>query len=371
MRVCFKGSGWGDETLSFENPIEVFEVNSLSNWLQTDEFLDRHTGKYIVFFLNYQLKSLFPDFDLKQHEKQNWPLAIFLAFDKASPLALNAEVSSKSQPKLEPVECESDYLKKLNRIKQLIQRGEFYETNYCTEFFGNFRLNAEATFNQLWQNGLAPYSVFFEYKNQYILSASPELFLSKKGSKLSSSPIKGTQRRSSDADKDKQLSEELKNSRKEVAENTMIVDLVRHDLSQVAKKNSVTLNEYCKVYTFPTVHQLISTISCELNTTSFSEIIQHTFPMGSMTGAPKISAVTHMDSLEPSARTAYSGSIGAIFPNGDFVSNVLIRTLLYNQNNGNVSASVGGAITTLSDPKAEYQECLLKLELLQKSLVTC
>lgn len=371
MKVCFKGSGWGEKALSFENPIEVFEVNSKANWLQTDAFLNKHTGKYIVFFLNYQLKSLFPDFELKQHEKQNWPLAIFLAFDKPSPLSLSNKAVSKGKPSLQPVESEASYLNKLNGIKQLIQQGEFYETNYCTEFFGDFRLNAEATFNQLWQNGVAPYSVFFEYKNQYILSASPELFLRKQGNKLSSSPIKGTQRRSSDADKDKELAEELKNSRKEVAENTMIVDLVRHDLSQVALMNSVELEEYCKVYTFPTVHQLISTVSCELKTNSFSEIIQHTFPMGSMTGAPKISAVTNMDSLEPSARTAYSGSVGLIHPNGDFVSNVLIRTLLYNQNIGNVSASVGGAITTLSDPKAEYQECLLKLDLLQKSLVTC
>jgi para-aminobenzoate synthetase component 1 len=194
-----------------------------------------------------------------------------------------------------------------------------------------------------------------------VFCASPERFLEKRGELLRSEPIKGTAPRHPDAQKDEANAKQLKNDPKERAENIMIVDLVRNDLSQLAQKGTVAVEELCEIYSFATVHQMISKISCLLKpNTSFTDILKHTFPMGSMTGAPKISAMQHIERLEDFKRGLYSGSIGLIEPNGDFDFNVVIRSLIHNRNTNYLSCSVGSAVTIDATAEKEYQECLLK-----------
>ena len=193
------------------------------------------------------------------------------------------------------------------------------------------------------------------------MCASPERYLLKKGTKIISQPIKGTSRRSADALEDEQIKIDLLNSEKERSENIMIVDLVRNDLSRTAAKGSVNVEELCGAYSFKQVHHLISTITSEVKE-GFSalDVLKTTFPMGSMTGAPKISAMQIIEKLEETKRGLYSGSVGYFTPDGDFDFNVVIRSILYNQAENYVSFSVGSAITAGSDPESEYAECLLK-----------
>ncbi|MFY7988966.1 MAG: chorismate-binding protein, partial [Flavobacterium sp.] len=186
-------------------------------------------------------------------------------------------------------------------------------------------------------------------------------YLRKEGLKVISQPIKGTARRSLDVKQDEQLKSDLAQNEKERSENIMIVDLVRNDLSHTATKGSVQVEELCQIYTFKQVHQMISTIVSEVeNTTSPIEILRTTFPMGSMTGAPKISAMQIIEALEETKRGLYSGTVGYFTPTGDFDFNVVIRSILYNSQNKYLSFSVGSAVTAQAIPEMEYEECLLK-----------
>ena len=201
------------------------------------------------------------------------------------------------------------------------------------------------------------------------MSGSPERFLKREGDRLMSQPIKGTVRRGRSAEEDNALIDALQSSDKERAENVMIVDLVRNDLSRIAQKATVEVTELCGVHSFQTVHQMVSTIECKiLKNKGVADILRATFPMGSMTGAPKISAMKHIDRIETEGRGAYSGSIGYITPTGDFDFNVLIRSLFHNSKTESLVANVGGAITSLSDANEEYEECLLKADAIVKAV---
>lgn len=263
----------------------------------------------------------------------------------------------------------AEYIQRVNKLKQHIQQGDIYEVNYCVEFFANnAQVDPYALFRQYNALSKSPFSCFIKYNNLFILCGSPERFLNRDGNKLISQPIKGTRKRSNN---DAEMIRELENDQKERAENIMIVDLVRNDLSRIAKKGSVNVEELCKVYTFETVHQSISTISCHLKDhTDFDTILQATFPMGSMTGAPKISAMKLIDETENSRRQIYSGSTGYLLPNGDFDLNVIIRTMIYDQKNKYLSFMVGSAITAASDPEKEYEECMVKASGMMRALNT-
>lgn len=255
-----------------------------------------------------------------------------------------------------------NYLSKVEKILEHIHRGDIYEANFCMEFFAE-----EATINplEIYQklNNISepPFAVFFKNHTNFLLSASPERYLKKEGFKVISQPIKGTAKRSNDVERDNSLKATLKNDPKERSENIMIVDLVRNDLSKVAINASVKVEELCEIYSFKQVHQMISTIVSEVeNSTSPIEIIQTTFPMGSMTGAPKISAMNIIEKFEETKRGLYSGAMGYFTPNNDFDFNVVIRSILYNTKNQYLSFSVGSAITSKSNTQNEYEECLLK-----------
>ena len=255
-----------------------------------------------------------------------------------------------------------NYLSKVAKMLEHIHRGDIYEANFCMEFFANdAKIEPLAIYQKLNEISEPPFAVYFKNNTNYLLSASPERYLRKEGLKVISQPIKGTAKRSVDTNEDEQSKLDLVHNEKERSENIMIVDLVRNDLSQTATKGSVQVEELCQPYTFKQVHQMISTVVSEVElTTSPIEILRTTFPMGSMTGAPKISAMQIIEELEETKRGLYSGAVGYFTPTNDFDFNVVIRSILYNATNNYLSFSVGSAITSLSDPAMEYEECLLK-----------
>lgn len=278
--------------------------------------------------------------------------------------------TSTQRNSLSPRISKEQYLEAVTRLQQHIHQGDIYEVNYCHEFFAEQKLeNPFATWQRLNARTEAPFSSFIQTGNKYLLSASPERFLKKEGSRITSQPIKGTIKRGKTEQEETQLKQELLHSEKERSENVMIVDLVRNDLSKSAKRGTVKVDELFGVYTFKTVHHLISTVSGDLKeNTSFTQLLRDTFPMGSMTGAPKIKAMKLIDEYEYSRRGLYSGSVGYITPDGDFDFNVVIRSLVYNTEKPYISCSVGSAITALSEPEKEYEECLLKADAIIKAL---
>lgn len=255
-----------------------------------------------------------------------------------------------------------EYVETVNLLKGHISRGDIYEANFCQEFYAEDSfLDPVNAFRKLSKISPVPFLSFFRCYDKFILSASPERFLCRRGNKIISQPIKGTAKRSKDAAADQKLKYDLQHSMKERSENIMIVDLVRNDLTKCAEKGSVNVDELCGIYSFSQVHQMVSTVSC-IADPSFhnSDIVKSTFPMGSMTGAPKMRAMELIEHCERTKRGIFSGTIGYFSPDGNFDFNVVIRTLLYNKKERYLSFQTGSAITFDSDPLQEYEECLLK-----------
>ncbi|MEJ6674858.1 MAG: anthranilate synthase component I family protein [Polaribacter sp.] len=256
----------------------------------------------------------------------------------------------------------AEYYAKVHAILEHIKRGDLYEVNFCQEFYAeNSTINPAAVYQHLNDISEPPFASFLKMEQQYALCASPERYLKKEGSKIISQPIKGTAKRLISPIDDAKIASDLMRDEKERAENVMIVDLVRNDLSKTAKKGTVMVEELCKVYSFKQVHQMISTVISKIDPQLHPiETLRSTFPMGSMTGAPKVSAMKIIENLEASKRGLYSGAIGYFTPENDFDFNVVIRSILYNEEKKYISYSVGSAITIKSDAAKEYEECLLK-----------
>jgi para-aminobenzoate synthetase component 1 len=390
--VLLKGSdnhfilGWDFEA-EFKADLTNFSFKDLQS------FLDQHQGNYIFGYLSYDLKNkIEPQLTSSSEDLLDFPVVHFLVAkhvleDRESTLNYFGELDEKSvttlfefdKPSFEtqkaaiqlnPKTSKEDYLKNVKSILSEIQFGNIYEMNYCVNFSAHdAELNAFETFVRLNEIADAPFSAYLNLGDHFIISASPERYLQKMGIYLKSEPIKGTARRGKNVEEDQAIIETLKNDPKERAENIMIVDLVRNDLSKIAIKNSVKVDSLCEVKSFKTVHQLVSMVSCKMKpTTNFTDVIKATFPMGSMTGAPKIAAMEIAEKTENFRRGLYSGTIGYINPLGDYDFNVVIRSILYNRNKKVVSCSVGGAITINAKPENEYDECLLKLRALQQAL---
>lgn len=264
----------------------------------------------------------------------------------------------------------NEYENGFNKVMQHIQRGDIYEANYCIEFYvENICLNAVDVYTDLNKISEPPFACFVKLNRNYVLCASPERYLKKTGNKIITQPIKGTAKRGNSEAEDLALKTNLSNNEKEKSENVMIVDLVRNDLSKTAVKGSVMVEELFGIYTFKQVHQMISTVVSEVAPNENPvDIIKSTFPMGSMTGAPKLSAMKIIEEVEQSKRGVYSGAVGYFTPANDFDFNVVIRSIFYNEDKAYASFSVGSAITINANATDEYNECLLKANAMQKVL---
>ena len=386
--ICFLNSNNNSGIFTFGSEACIYDSSILA-LAKLQVFLDENKGNYIFGCLNYNLKNEIEQIQCKNDDLLGFPLVNFwvpeyvIKIENGSRNYLKGNKTSESeellndffkQEKKETFLSDSihfsartnkeNYLKNVVKIKSLLQQGEIYELNYCQEYFAeNIKINNPfELYFKLNTITKAPFSAFLNTENHQVFCGSPERFLQKKGNKLISQPIKGTAARGNSEKEDLANKETLQNKQKERSENIMIVDLVRNDFSKIAKKNSVSVDELCAIYSFETVHQMISTVSCEVKeNTSFTDIIRATFPMGSMTGAPKLNAMKYIDELEDFSRGIYAGSIGYIEPNGDFDFNVIIRSLVFNKEDKYLSCAVGGAITILSEPEEEYAECQTKI----------
>lgn len=264
----------------------------------------------------------------------------------------------------------ASYLSNAAELTRQIQRGNIYELNYCMEFSSHQEIPAPfQLYEEINERTKAPFSGYVNLDGLYIMCGSPESFLKKTGNRVEMKPIKGTISRGGTSEEDNQLSEKLLHDPKERSENIMIVDLVRNDLSKSAEPGSVRVDEQCKVYPFETVFQMISTVSSVVSeSVGFIDLMVDCFPPGSMTGAPKVSALKLTDLYEKNQRGIYSGCIGFVRPGGDFEMNVVIRTIIYNSRKPYISLWVGSALTAACKPEKEYEECLLKAHALRQVL---
>ncbi len=283
--------------------------------------------------------------------------------------AVNGNVSELSVNLIERVHRD-EYIKNVEHIRQHIIEGDVYELNYCVEFYAeDADIEPTYVYSRLKEKSPTPFAAFFKCYDKYLLCASPERFLKKQSEQLFSQPIKGTIKRGNTFEEDEHLKHELLHSIKERAENLMIVDLVRNDLARSSKTGSVDVEELFGIYSFKHVHQMISTVSSTIKPeVNFIDAIKNAFPMGSMTGAPKISAMELIEKYELTKRGLYSGAVGYILPNADFDFNVVIRSVQYNQATKYLSYEVGSAITFDSDAVQEYEECLLKAKAIKDVL---
>ena len=280
------------------------------------------------------------------------------------------EAESISKIDLTPRILHAEYIKGVKSLKHHIQMGDIYEANFCQEFYAdNVTVNPLALYEKLVSTSPTPFSVYGRWNHHHLMSASPERYIKKTGNHILSQPIKGTAKRGSNPEEDAQLKTDLYHSEKDRSENVMIVDLVRNDLSRTAAQQTVKVDELFGIYSFSNVHQMISTISSTVKKgIHFTDVIKNSYPMGSMTGAPKIMAMQLIEEFEHIKRGIYSGSVGYISPDADFDFNVIIRSLQYNAQTQYLSYMVGGAITDNSDPEGEYQECEIKAASIKKVL---
>lgn len=358
---------------------------------ELDGFLSKHP-RWVFGHLSYDLKNALHGFSSHKKNRIGFPALYFfvpqfLFILKNNELEIVADDADAlyeailHQPLCEemavaPIAIQQQlsreqYIDKIESLKSHILRGDCYEINFCQEFYSeNATIEPHAVFQQLMQVSPNPFSAFYKLDDRFLLCASPERFLQKEGGTILSQPIKGTiKRHLLHAKEDEALKNELRQSKKDQSENVMVVDLVRNDLSKICKDPSVRVDELFGIYSFPQVHQMISTISGKLNgNTRFSELLQATFPMGSMTGAPKHRVMQLIDAYEAQSRGLFSGSVGYIKPNGDFDFNVVIRSIMYNATEKYLSYQVGSGITFYSDAEKEWEECLLKAEAIQKVL---
>jgi para-aminobenzoate synthetase component I len=371
-------------SLSESSTKTITDLNALESIQTTDP--DWRLG-----YLTYDLKNDFENLRSDNPDYLNWPPVFFFKPDILILLEnLTLTISSYSESNclkiyktlidsailnsvpytinLKPRLSKEEYLRKIQEIQQYISAGELYEVNFCLELYAKVNINPYSYFRYLNRLSPAPFASFLKIQDKFLLSMSPERYIKKEDTLVLMQPMKGTAPRGTPECLDLFLKNELMTSSKERAENIMIVDLVRNDLSKIALYKSVNVEELCKVYSFPHVHQMISSISARLKTGKFSEIIKATFPMGSMTGAPKVAAMKIIEMLESTKRGLYSGAIGYIAPSSNFDFSVVIRSLQYNGKTDYLSYIVGSAITAESNPQKEYEECLLKVYGIQTNL---
>jgi para-aminobenzoate synthetase component I len=355
------------------------------------EFVDAHQGQWLFGHLGYDLKNEIEQLSSTHKDEIGFADACLFVPEvvlqwQDHELHISSQGQSASaifdaiarESLIEPTSNDfsfaarisrEDYIQKINHLKNHLQRGDCFEINFCQEFYcADATVDAAALFVSLCQVSPNPFACFYKNNDRYLFCASPERYITKKGPHILSQPIKGTAKRVVlDELLDAQTKNALQSSAKDKSENVMVVDLVRNDLSKVCEEGSVQVDELFGVYSFPQVHQMISTVSGTLlPDANFSSIIRASFPMGSMTGAPKKRVMELIEQYETSRRGIFSGAVGYIDPAGDFDWNVVIRSLMYNAQTRYLSYQVGSGITIYSEAEQEYDECLMKAEAMRK-----
>ena len=349
---------FGYLTYDLKNDVEVLHSNNFDGLDFPDMFFFQPKKIFLLKGNNLEIQYLNMCGDEVEEDFKEISLQVSDSGEQISEIEIKQRISKEN------------YLEKASKILEHIHRGDIYEANFCMEFFAeNAIINPLEKFLKLNEISKSPQAVFFKNNKQFLLSASPERYIKKEGELIVSQPIKGTAKRFLNPIEDEMSKSLLASDPKERAENIMVSDLVRNDLSRTAQKGSVKVEELCGIYSFKQVHQMISTITSKLDTQhTVVDVIKTTFPMGSMTGTPKVSVLKIIEELEETKRGLYSGAVGYFAPNGDFDFNVVIRSILYNQENKYVSFSVGSAIISESIPEKEYEECLLKSKAMREVL---
>lgn len=365
---------------SHGNHIEIMEKGRVSSFQKNPwEALSGFKNKYqewMFGYLSYDLKNYVEDLASGNEEKISAPDMFFMIPEIIITIDGNDELNAvkgeipqhikfiqkqnNREFSIHPYSqiSKEEYVEQINKAKQDIYEGAYYEINLSHPLEFKFEGEAWSLFEAMKEAGPVPFAAYLEVDDLRICCSSPERFLAKNGSKVWSQPIKGTASRNQNPD-DEASAEALRTSEKERAENLMIVDLVRNDLGRIAKNKSVKVSKLFEIQSFETVHQMVSTVECDVDDkTSSIEIIKACFPMGSMTGAPKIAAMQAIEKYENYKRGVYSGAMGYFKPNGDFDFNVVIRTAIINGDK--LIYPVGGAITSDSDAEAEWVETLVK-----------
>lgn len=388
------------EIVSGWKAIDILTFGSNCTFDQIDNFIEKHRGKWIFSHLNYDIKNnienrlqsnhidpiafplltfIVPEFVLVMEEgeakmyqqKNSLDSCYEIPLPTFSQSKIKTQVSTTTDLNfLDEQIFKDSYTRALKKIQQHLQQGDIYEINYCLPFQARGHIsNPPAFWWTMQEENQAPFSALYRHKEKWLMSCSPERFIYQRDSKIISQPIKGTIKRDADPTHDSLQKSSLKNNQKDQAENVMIVDLVRNDLGKIAIPGSVKVDELCGIYSLKTVHQMISTISATLKKNLlFSDILKACFPMGSMTGAPKIRAMEIIEDLEFFSRGLYSGSVGYISPDGCFDFNVVIRSILYDSATKTLLYPAGGAITAHSDIEKEFEECLLKAKSMKDAL---
>ncbi|OUJ71762.1 anthranilate synthase component I family protein [Hymenobacter crusticola] len=395
FRYCayYEPSGLAYPRSPFEQLLAVrhTEATAPASLAELRTWLQQPTAAPRCGFLTYDLKNEVEDLSSSHFDGLGFPALHFFepeiwlhwrgaAVEIHGPTTVLSEILAFNSAEAPPPHVQtmqarlpkSDYLTAVNNIREDILNGEVYELNLCQEFYAEkVVLEPVSTFWKLNQVSPTPFAGFYKWHDRYLLCASPERFLRQDADLLLSQPIKGTIRRGATPDEDEQLRAKLFHDEKERAENLMIVDLVRNDLARVARTGTVQVPELFGLYSFRHVWQMISTVQARRQPScDFVDTLRATFPMGSMTGAPKIRAMQLIEQYERTRRGLYSGSLGYIWPNGNFDFNVVIRSLQYHAATGYLSFQVGSAITYDSVPEREYEECLLKARALLEVLGT-
>ncbi len=364
--------------LVFEGKIEeCFTCQSSIKLSDIQSFVDKNRGRTLLGFIGYGLThDLFTKGLLTDGVLEGMPAAFLVAVTQVKtsdqPIPFQKPETGKPETSIQLVQktTKEKYIEVVRQLKHHIQIGDIYEVNYCMAFEAE---NIEMDPTEIWEKLQAispmPFAALIDHPEFSIISASPERFIKKEEDRLYIQPMKGTIPKGKTEEENSRLKTALKNDPKERSENVMIVDLTRNDLSKIASKKSVQVDELFGVYSFHTINQMISTISCIVDKeVSFTEILEATFPMGSMTGAPKTKAIELIHKYESFNRGPFSGMLGYINPQGDFDFSVLIRTIFYDKKKKKIFLAVGSAITSGSDVEKEYEECLIKLQPLLMAL---
>lgn len=365
---------------------------------QLQQFIDQKPG-WLFGHLGYDLKNEIEKLSSSNPDGIRFPGLFFfepeviirfnekeMSIDASNPEEIFREINAVELPvsgimkrvNIQNRVAKKEYIQIIERLKEHILRGDCYEINFCQEFYAEHAaIDPVVVYKKLSTVSPNPFSALYKMDDRWLICASPERYLRKQGNRILSQPIKGTSKRiTGNAEEDKISKDELRHSAKDRSENVMVVDLVRNDLAKVCKEGTVKVDELYGIYSFPQVHQMISTVTGELKEDiSFRDIIKATFPMGSMTGAPKKRVMELIEQYEKTKRGIFSGAVGYISAGGDlpagqasFDFNVVIRSIMYNATTNYLSYQAGSGITFYSDPENEWEECLLKAEAIKKVL---